>query len=269
MRWRSARVDRDGLLAFYERYEFKAWRRELFDALAADAPVAARPPDEPEPPREYETVFSEAALERWLAKLQSAPLVAIDTEIDSLDPMRARLIGLSFAVSPHEACLPPAVPRPSRCTCAVDDAARARAAEALARRRGPAEARPARQATTCTSSPTTASHCAASYTTRCCRATCSRRIKPHDLKNLAERHLGRSGVTYERPVRQGREPDPVRAGRCRAAAEYACEDGEHDACSCTARCGRASRPSRACAASTRRSRCRLPKCWRASSATAC
>ncbi len=48
--------------------------------------------------RNYETILSEAQLDHWLAKLQTAPLICVDTETTSLDPMSAKLVGLSFSV---------------------------------------------------------------------------------------------------------------------------------------------------------------------------
>ncbi len=55
----------------------------------------------------YETVLTDAQLDRWIARIEKAELVAFDTETTSLDPMRARLVGLSLSVSPYEACYVP------------------------------------------------------------------------------------------------------------------------------------------------------------------
>ena len=41
--------------------------------------------------------------------------------------------------------------------------------------------------------------------------------KPHSLDSLAERHLGRKGLSYEDLCGKGAQPDPVRAGRRRSA----------------------------------------------------
>jgi DNA polymerase-1 len=57
--------------------------------------------------RAYEMVVSQEALSAWLEKLAAAPLISFDTETDGLDYMRARLVGLSFAVSPGEAAYVP------------------------------------------------------------------------------------------------------------------------------------------------------------------
>jgi DNA polymerase-1 len=56
---------------------------------------------------EYETVLERDRLAAWLARLRTAPLAALDTETDSLDPMRARIVGISFAVQPGEAAYVP------------------------------------------------------------------------------------------------------------------------------------------------------------------
>jgi DNA polymerase-1 len=46
-------------------------------------------------------------LQHWLARIRAAPLVSLDTETTSLDPLQARLVGMSFAVSPGEAAYLP------------------------------------------------------------------------------------------------------------------------------------------------------------------
>ncbi|MFJ5380068.1 DNA polymerase I [Cupriavidus sp. CER94] len=126
--------DKDKLVAFFQRYGFKTWLREatgesLPNARAAaaratpqpaqgglfdTAPGAAEdPPAEDLPPAEirYETVTTEAALDAWLQKLVDAPLVAIDTETTSLDPMLAELVGISVSVEPGEAAYIPVAHR--------------------------------------------------------------------------------------------------------------------------------------------------------------
>jgi DNA polymerase-1 len=58
-------------------------------------------------PRDYHTVMSEEALDAWLEKLKGAPLISFDTETDSLDYMKAHIVGVAFAVAPHEAAYVP------------------------------------------------------------------------------------------------------------------------------------------------------------------
>ena len=56
---------------------------------------------------EYETILDPARLEAWIADLRRAGRFALDTETDSLDPMRARLVGISFAAEPGRAAYLP------------------------------------------------------------------------------------------------------------------------------------------------------------------
>ncbi len=101
-------VDRPGLHDFYQRFGFKTWLRDM-DAPAAAEPAAEKPlaPAAPDVPREYETVTTWPQLDAWQARMQAAELVAIDTETDSLDAMRARIVGISFAVEPGRAAYVP------------------------------------------------------------------------------------------------------------------------------------------------------------------
>ena len=57
--------------------------------------------------RDYHKIVSQDALDAWLEKLAAATLISFDTETDSLDYMQARIVGLSFAVTPGEAAYVP------------------------------------------------------------------------------------------------------------------------------------------------------------------
>ncbi|MBQ0958874.1 DNA polymerase I [Ideonella sp. 4Y11] len=108
--------DAEGLVGFYTRFGFKTALRSLEQQLGRSpsaAPAAA--PDlfdsAPAPavdlPRDYQTVHTLAQLDDWIARLRAAPISALDTETDSLDPMRARIVGISFAVEPGRAAYVP------------------------------------------------------------------------------------------------------------------------------------------------------------------
>lgn len=99
--------DREMLAALYSELEFKGWLDELKRETAAthaplDVPQAA-PKVEPK----YDIILEQAQFEQWLEKLRTAELFAFDTETTSLDAQQASLVGLSFAVSPHEAAYIP------------------------------------------------------------------------------------------------------------------------------------------------------------------
>ena len=92
--------DRERLIALFRELEFKTWLAELLDGQKAEG--AGDPP-----PVEYELILEREQLQRWIARLAEAELVAIDTETTSLDYMRARLVGFSFAVEPLRAAYLP------------------------------------------------------------------------------------------------------------------------------------------------------------------
>ena len=101
--------DRDRLVDLYGRLEFRSWLAELERGEAVDPPAGEPPSDASaaQPARDYVAILDEAALDAWLAKIEAAGLTAFDTETTSLDPMAARLVGMSFAVTPGEAAYLP------------------------------------------------------------------------------------------------------------------------------------------------------------------
>jgi DNA polymerase-1 len=115
--------DTGQLAQLYRRHGFSAALREIErvtgNAAATDDAVkdtpATVPEDEASPKvessRRYHCVLDRADLDRWLARLASASLVAFDTETTGLDPMRAELVGLSFAIESGEAAYVPVAHR--------------------------------------------------------------------------------------------------------------------------------------------------------------
>jgi DNA polymerase-1 len=118
-----AAPDKDRLAALYAELEFKTWLRELTGeapeaptrkvgaggtvaAAAASAPPAFAELTEPDRAG-YACILTETQLADWLARLDAAELVALDTETTSLDPMQARLVGISFCIEPGQAAYLP------------------------------------------------------------------------------------------------------------------------------------------------------------------
>src|SRR5690606_2737447 len=100
--------DPEALRELYRRLEIRSLLRYAGDEDAEAAPPTGRRQETPAAPAQhYEIVSTAAELDRWIAKLESAELAALDTETTSLDYMRARLVGLSFAVTPGEAAYVP------------------------------------------------------------------------------------------------------------------------------------------------------------------
>jgi DNA polymerase-1 len=126
--------DRDKLVELFGRFNFRTWLAEIQSASQPKDDEVGRPsPVEGEGAgergtieRHYETIFTGTDLDRWLAKLNDAELVCLDTETTSLDPMQARLVGMSFSVVPRAA----AKPAGAQFELAWDDAPVERRAEA-------------------------------------------------------------------------------------------------------------------------------------------
>ena len=118
----------DQLTEYFGRYEFKRWLNEVMNgadsitnnneqptkinhyqatpALAQDNSDEALPAIQIDRSR-YETLLTEADLNRWVEKLNQAKLFALDTETDNLDYMAANLVGISFALENGEAAYLP------------------------------------------------------------------------------------------------------------------------------------------------------------------
>ena len=118
----------DQLTEYFGRYEFKRWLNEVMNgadsitnsneqptkinhyqatpALAQDNSDETLPAIQIDRSR-YETLLTEADLNRWMDKLKQAKLFALDTETDNLDYMAANLVGISFALENGEAAYLP------------------------------------------------------------------------------------------------------------------------------------------------------------------
>ena len=99
-------IPKEPLQAFLTDQGFRSLLMKLGEAEAAALP----PRVEDEPPivhKEYATVTTEADLDRWIADAFAAGTVAVDTETDHIDCIRANLVGISLATAPGKACYIP------------------------------------------------------------------------------------------------------------------------------------------------------------------
>ncbi|WP_322022603.1 DNA polymerase I [Burkholderia sp. BCC1977] len=107
---------RELLRDIFARYGFKTWLREV-DSAPAEGGDADAPEGEPaqvvaaDIVREYDTIQTWEQFDAWFAKIDAAALTAFDTETTSLDPMTARLVGLSFSIEPGKAAYLPVAHR--------------------------------------------------------------------------------------------------------------------------------------------------------------
>ena len=118
-------ADLAALRDLYTRYEFNAALRELNALAGSETPATpaavAAPSATPvvvanqvvdiDPALamkgKSELVLTQAHFDEWLAKLQNAELIAFDSETTGLDPMRAEIVGVSFAIEPGRAAYVP------------------------------------------------------------------------------------------------------------------------------------------------------------------
>jgi DNA polymerase-1 len=106
--------DTDALRALYSRLELRSLLKQLDVSEGGEVAVTPPPPAAASAPvtldgaagaiatapRLYETITTDEQLDAWIAKLSAAKLFAFDTETTSLEYMQARIVGVSFAVSP-------------------------------------------------------------------------------------------------------------------------------------------------------------------------
>ncbi len=92
--------DREALVEWFTRLEFRSWLEELLEAGAGPAVTQVAEVC-------YDIVTDQASLDRWLEKLWAAELFAFDTETTSLDYMNATVVGVSFAIEPGQAAYVP------------------------------------------------------------------------------------------------------------------------------------------------------------------
>jgi len=241
-------ADAAAIKALYERFEFKsllrdgagggATRPDAADAIAKRAAtddagrrwdVAADPAPAAAPPapahKHYETVLDERALAHWLAVIDRAPLTAFDTETTSLDPMQARIVGVSLAVEPGRACYIPLAHRYTGAPDQLDRAATlARLAPWLADPAKPKLGQNVKYDEHALANDGLVLRGVAHDTLL--ESYVLEAHRPHDMDSLAWRHLNVRTITYDDVTGKGANRigfDEVAVDR---ATEYSAEDAD-------------------------------------------
>lgn len=235
--------DNAGLLPFYEQYGFKGLASAIKGAAApaATAPTVAMPGQSGDLFADhsastvaeeaqhrtvvYDTILNWADFDQWLERLHKAPLTAIDTETDSLDEMRAQIVGISFSVQPGEAAYIPLRHE------GPDAPAQLPLDEVLARLKPWLED---------PKHPKLGQHIkydrhvfanhgieVQGYAHDTMLQSYVLEVhKPHNLTSLAERHTGRKGISYEDLCGKGAHQIPFAQVPVDKAAAYSCEDSD-------------------------------------------
>ena len=235
-----APADQAALRGCYERYGFKGLVRSI-DAAgqhAGPSPGSAAAQRELLPNAteivpmtskvttvQYDTVLDWDSFDNLVRRLGQADLVALDTETTSLDEMRAQIVGLSFSVAPGAASY---IPLAHAYPGAPDQLPREQVLERLrpwledgSRKKLGQHVKYDRHVF--------ANHGieVQGYAHDTMLQSYVLEVhKPHGLASLAQRHLGRSGISFEDLCGKGAHQisfDQVDIAR---AAEYSCEDSD-------------------------------------------
>ena len=237
------------LAGFYEKYGFKSLlagassraksfassspkpafnpSAELDDLFSDHAPEVA-PDINFEIAKNYETILTMEQLTRWVNRLQASPIAALDTETDSIHDMRARLVGISFAVQEgeaiHAAYIPlmhnyPDAPTqlPMESVLAtlkpwLEDASKLKVGQHIKYDRHVLA---------------TAGIQVRGYAHDTMLQSYVLEVhKGHGLESLAERHLGRKGVSFEELCGKGAKQITIDQVDVERVSNYACEDAE-------------------------------------------
>jgi DNA polymerase-1 len=242
--WKDTNTE--ALKQFYLQYGFKSLAKALEDPSgavrggAAGASSASSAPagaslsgDLFDPPpgtsqavdRHYTTVLDWATFDQWLERIRAAPLTALDTETTSLDEMRAQIVGISLSVQPGEAAYIPLAH-------AGPDAPEQLPLDQVLERLRPWLEDP--NAHKLGQHVKYDRHVFANHGIEVQGYVHDTMLqsyvlevhRPHGLASLAERHLGRSGLSYEDLCGKGVHQIPFSQVDVERATEYSCEDAD-------------------------------------------
>ena len=173
--------------------------------------------------KHYECIVDEAGLNRWLKKIESAELTAVDTETTSLDALAAELVGISLSVKPGEACYIPVAHRNGELQ--LDRAT------VLARMRSWLESKTHLKVG---QNLKYDAHIFANYGITLGGIAFDTLLEsyvleshlPHNMDSLAERHLGMKTIRYEEVCGKGVHQIGFDQVDLKIATDYAAEDAD-------------------------------------------
>ncbi len=233
----------DELVQLFERLEFRSWLKEVqalgtgHEALEKKEPLALPYQSSESNPsasrlvpgalaaRAYETILTDSALAAWLDRISDAPLVSIDTETTSLDPMTAQLVGISLSVQAHHAAYIPVGH-----TYAGAPAQLARDHVLAALRDWLEHPRYRKLGQNLKYDKHVFANCGillggVEHDTLL-QSYVLESHRPHDMDNLAARHLGTTTITYDDVTGKGASRIAFEQVEVARATEYAAEDAD-------------------------------------------
>lgn len=192
------------------------------DTIADEAPAASTAS---QLQAHYDTVLDWPTFDTWLARINAAPIVAFDTETDSLDAMKARIVGLSFSDKVGQACYiplrhegpdaPEQLPLDevlAKLKPWLEDAGRRKVGQHIKYDK----------------------HVLANHGIdiqgyahdTMLESYVLEAHRKHNLGDLAMRYLGRSGLSYEDVAGKGAQQIPFAQVAVDRASQYSCEDSD-------------------------------------------
>jgi DNA polymerase-1 len=192
------------------------------DAIADEVPAASTAS---QLQAHYDTVLDWSTFDKWLARIQAAPIVAFDTETDSLDAMKARIVGLSFSDKVGQACYIPLRHE------GPDAPEQLPLDEVLAKLKPWLEDEGKRKVGQHIKYD---KHVLANHGIdiqgyahdTMLESYVLEAHRKHNLGDLAMRYLGRSGLSYEDVAGKGAQQIPFAQVAVERASQYSCEDSD-------------------------------------------
>jgi DNA polymerase I len=190
------------------------------DLFADEAPVVSKVSD-----KKYDTILTWEAFDAWHEKIKAAELTALDTETTSIHEMQAQIVGISFSITPGEAAyIPLAHTYPdapdqlpmievlAKLKPWLEDAKHQKLGQHVKYDR----------------------HVFANHGVEVQGYVHDTMLqsyvlevhKPHNLTSLAERHVGRKGISYEDLCGKGAHQISFGQVDVAKASEYSCEDSD-------------------------------------------
>ncbi len=222
-----------GLSDFYLKYGFKGLAAGLGKKSAAAAPAPAMddlfaeeaPAVSKVSDKKYDTILTWEAFDAWHEKINAAELTALDTETTSLHEMQAQIVGISFSITPGEAAY---IPLAHTYADAPDQLP---INEVLAKLKPWLEDAKHKKLGQHVKYDR---HVFANHGVEVQGYVHDTMLqsyvlevhKPHNLTSLAERHVGRSGISYEDLCGKGAHQISFSQVDIEKASEYSCEDSD-------------------------------------------